>query len=384
MERIVIVGAGPIGCYLAQLLKKQGQKPLLIEEHKELGQPVHCAGLVGRKVFGEIKKDFLKDSIINTINGIVMHLGSDRVELKREGVAYVINREEFDKKMGEGLDIRFETKYLGLQQQKNGYVIETDKEAIEADIVVAADGARSLVREFVIPQPMNYLKGVQFRMKFKTKHPDMVQVFIERPYFYWIIPESEDIVRIGVLSKNPYQDLLNFLKERKVKGKILEKFAGIVPLTHFASLSKGRVFLVGDSASQIKPLSYGGVYLGMRAAEMLADCINKKKYDDYSSCWMKRFGKEITIALRAREIFRKLTDRELKAVFSFVKKKAATIAKKGDFESHFSLAWELLKDPLASREIVGILLKIIRMGFGGEFRKQIHPDDHDSSGFIKS
>ena len=46
---IVIVGAGPTGCYTAQLLKKYGFKTRIIEEHREVGKPVSCAGLVGRQ-----------------------------------------------------------------------------------------------------------------------------------------------------------------------------------------------------------------------------------------------------------------------------------------------------------------------------------------------
>ena len=111
---IIIIGAGPTGCYTAQLLRKEGLNPLLIEEHKELGRPIHCAGLVGRKVFDELKLPFSKECVLNTINGAVIHLGADAIRINRKKVAYVIDREKFDKELGENLDIRFETKFLGL------------------------------------------------------------------------------------------------------------------------------------------------------------------------------------------------------------------------------------------------------------------------------
>jgi geranylgeranyl reductase family protein len=359
----VIVGAGPIGSYLAQLLKREGIRSLLIEEHKELGRPVHCAGLVGRKVFEEISIPIPRDCILNVIDGAIIHLGKETIEIKRKNVAYVIDRELFDKRLGENLDIRFETRFIGLEQKNGAYIIETDKGDIETDIVIGADGAKSSVREFIVPNQGIYLKGVQFRMKQKARCKNMVEVYIKRPYFYWVIPESERILRVGVLSKKPYQDLVAFIKERKLKGKILEKFAGIVPLTHFESLAKGRVFLVGDSASQVKPLTYGGLYMGMRSAEILADCICKRKYSRYPSLWRKRLGGEITIALRAREIFHKLNESELRRIFLFAKEKVPLIENKGDFENHSTLAWEFLKEPVASKEIVNILLKIIKAGF---------------------
>ncbi|UCC94679.1 MAG: NAD(P)/FAD-dependent oxidoreductase [Candidatus Omnitrophota bacterium] len=360
MHELIIIGSGPIGCYLGQLLKKRGVSPVLIEEHKELGKPIHCAGLVGRKVFEETHIPLSSDCIINTINGAVIHLEDDVMHIRRKEVAYVIDREKFDKKLGENLTIHFETKFLGLEKEGARYIVETDKGDFEADTVIGADGAKSLVREFVSPNHMSYLKGVQFRMECKPHYSDMVEVYIEKPHFYWIIPEANNRIRIGVLSQTPYHDLLNFIKERKLEGTILEKFAGMVPLTHFAPISKERIFLIGDSASQLKPLTYGGIYMGMRGAEMLAECIARRDLAAYSPLWTKRFGRELGMALKARELFFRLTDDDVRRIFAFVKKRVAIIEERGDFENHASLVWEFLKDPGTSKEILNILFKIIK------------------------
>ncbi len=362
-KKIIIVGAGPVGCYAGQLLKKSGYDPLLIEEHRELGKPVHCAGLVGKKVVDEIKIPFPSDCILNVINGGIACLDDERVVIKRKKIAFVIDREKFDKAMGQGLNIRYETRCLGVEQNNNHYIIETDKGDLSADIIIGADGAASVIRDHVVTdKPKAFLKGVQFRMERDSLGDDMIEVFLDKPYFYWIIPEGKGIVRVGVLSQKPYHDLLSFIKKRKLNGKIIEKFAGLVPLTHFNTFSKGRVFLVGDSASQIKPLSYGGIYMGMRSAEFLAQCISNGRYDYYNHLWKKRFGREITIALKGREIFQNLKDKELERIFRFFKAKASVIEEKVDFENHSALVWEFLKDPYASREIMGILLKMIKAG----------------------
>ena len=360
---IIIIGAGPTGCYTAQLLRKEGLNPLLIEEHKELGRPIHCAGLVGRKVFDELKFPFSKECVLNTINGAVIHLGADAIRINRKKVAYVIDREKFDKELGENLDIRFETKFLGLEKENGNYLVETDKGGIEADIVIGADGARSLLREYVAPGAMDWLKGVQFRMQYSMPRQDIVEVYMEKPYFYWLIPESAEITRIGVLSKNPYQDLISFIGRKKLNGKIIEKFAGTVPLNHFDSVSKENLFLVGDSGSQIKPLTYGGIYMGMRAAELLAECIAKKRFADYSCLWKKKFGKEIGLALRARDIFYKLPDRDIRKIFTFVKRNSGIIEKKGDFENHSLLIWEFLKQPGAPIHVLKFLFAIAKVNF---------------------
>lgn len=61
----MIVGAGPVGCYTAQLLKKSGIKARIIEEHDEVGKPLKCAGIVGKEVFENTLLTIPKSSIIN-------------------------------------------------------------------------------------------------------------------------------------------------------------------------------------------------------------------------------------------------------------------------------------------------------------------------------
>lgn len=362
IKKVVIVGAGPIGCYLGRLLKRKGIEPLLIEEHKELGKPVHCAGLVGRKVFEDLKIPFSKESIINVIDEGLIWFNGDSLLLKRKEVAYVIDRERFDKQLGRGLPINFETRFIGLEKTKNGYLIETDKGEIEADIVVGADGTQSNVRKFVFSKKINYLTGVQFRIKSSSFKAKRIEAFFRKPYFYWVIPEGEGVIRVGVLSKNPYQDLLGFLDQKKIKGVILGKYAGTVPLTHFFPLAKDGIFLVGDSASQIKPLTYGGVYMGMRAAEILADSIFSGRLESYSCRWESQYKREIKISLAARKMFRDLSEKELKKLFSLAKKHSTIIEKKADFEKHALLLKEFMKAAVLSKDVLFILLKIIRAG----------------------
>lgn len=360
-NKIVIVGAGPTGCYLGQILKAKGFDPLLIEEHKEIGRPVHCAGLVGEKVFKEAKIPVSSRGILNTINGATIHLGDEAFNIRKDNVAYVVDREIFDKNLGKDLNILLETKFIGLEKENGRYVIETDKGEISADIVIGADGASSMVREFVVGKSQSsQLKGVQFRMAFKPAQKDLVEVYIKRPYFYWIIPESERVIRVGVISQNPYQDLQSFVKRQKINGEIIEKFAGTVPLNYYKALSREKVFLVGDSAAQTKPLTYGGIYMGMRGAEILAECIIEKKFSNYSSLWMQKFGRELKVPLKARRIFQELSDKDVKRIFSFARKNIPVIERKGDFEHHSALIWELLRNPDNPRELTAILFKILK------------------------
>ena len=131
---------------------------------------------------------------------------------------------------------------------------------------------------------------------------------------------------------------------------------------------------MGDSGCQIKPLTYGGIYMGMRGAEMLADCLIEKKLNRYPSLWMRRFGKEIAMAQKARELFTRLSDTDVQEIFSFAKKKKHLIETRGDFENHSSVVWDFLRYPDLSKELLGLLFKIIKANLparyeSGQFTK---------------
>lgn len=359
--KILIIGAGPIGCYTAQLLKNsdKASEITIIEEHEALGRPLHCAGLVSKDVFKDSLVSLDPQIIINRIDGADIFLDGAKFTIRRDSIAFVIDREKFDSFLGSGLDIRYESKFIGAEKEKGGYLIETDKGEHYADILIGADGANSSVRRILgFQEELNCLKGVQFRMTYKTKK-NFVQVHLKKPFFAWIIPENENIIRAGIISQNPYHDLINFLKETKIRGEILDKFAGIVPLG-ICETHKENIFLVGDAACQIKPLTQGGIYYGMRCAEILADCILKRKFNEYERKWQERFSREIEIGLKLRKIYESLDKDSIAKIFYLLKKNRLLLEKFGDFEKHSKVLGALLKHLHIKSFFGKILLSIIK------------------------
>lgn len=344
--KIVIVGAGPIGCYTTQLLNRLlfGSEVIIIEEHPQIGKPVHCAGLVSSRIFEESKIPLDTGCIINHIDGANFFFNSDSFHIHREDAALVIDRWKFDANLSKGLNIISNTKFVGIEKEGNGYLIETDKGEYYADMVIGADGANSLLRGFIGgDENIRYFRGAQFRLRSKCQK-NAVNVYIKNPFFAWSIPEDENTIRIGIISDNPYHDLVNLIKEKNIKGEVVEKFAGIVPLGICQTRSE-KVFLVGDAACQVKPLTHGGLYYGIRCAEILVDCISQNKFDDYPQRWQERFGKEITMGLKIRQIYEKLSQDNIEKIFSILKESVDVIEKFGDFEHHSKVVSEIIKNP---------------------------------------
>lgn len=359
--KIIIVGAGPIGCYVAHLFNKfvPGMDVVNIEEHPQVGKPVHCAGLVSNRIFEESRIKLDTECVINVIDGAKFFFNSDNFLIHRKDVAVVIDRSKFDANLSKGLRIIPNTRFVGIEKEGSGYLIETDKGEYYADLVIGADGANSPLRRIIgAKEDIDYFRGVQFRIKTKCRR-NIVNVYIKSPFFAWAIPENENVMRVGIISDNPYHDLIGLLKRENIKGEVLEKFAGVVPLGR-CQTQKERIFFVGDAACQVKPLTHGGLYYGMRCAEILFDCLSQNRPDDYQKRWQERFGREITIGLKIRQIYTKLSQGNIDKMFAIFKENVNTIEKFGDFENHSKFISEIIKSPKLQILLGKVLFSIIK------------------------
>ncbi|MBE3091193.1 MAG: NAD(P)/FAD-dependent oxidoreductase [Actinobacteria bacterium] len=370
---IVIVGAGPVGCYTAQLLKKYGFKTRIIEEHREVGKPVSCAGLVGRQVFENTLLPLSESSIINQINGALVCYRDDNFQINREGVAHVIDREKFDKNLSQGLEVECGKKLIEINKEGSGYILKTEVEDIYTDLVVGADGANSRVRKYINfvdngyanDKKKGYIKyylGVQYRIKVEENLlcSKITQVHLREgiPFFIWVIPEGNNVFRVGVISENAREDLIGFLRDFKIKGEIIGKLAGIIPVGLTKNYYKN-IALVGDAAVQVKPLTGGGIYYGLKSAELLAECIRDNRLDEYDRRLKKKYGREIKFGLKARKLYEEVNEKELKNIFMLFKKNAGIIERAANFENHSAIFIEILKNPKIFRDARHILSRNI-------------------------
>ena len=67
---VVVVGAGPVGGFLAQRMSEGGASVLLLEEHAQIGRPFQCAGLVNPEA---MSLTGLQDTVLTPIWGARIH-----------------------------------------------------------------------------------------------------------------------------------------------------------------------------------------------------------------------------------------------------------------------------------------------------------------------
>jgi flavin-dependent dehydrogenase len=329
---ISIVGAGPIGNYLAYLLARVGKKVGVYEEHKQIGKPVQCAGIVT----SSIKKilDFSIDPCIkNKIKKIEIHSKNNKCEFKLKNPDIILDREKFDKIIYEKAKQAGAKFYLGKKVKKFDF----------QEILVGADGPTSLISK-AIGNKNKFGFAIQARVKIKTKIKDKSKLFIflKPKSFVWIIPESNTIARIGMIGKDIKQ-LKPFLR-----GKILEWQFGIIPFfSKSKKIHQNNIYLVGDAAGQIKETTYGGIVPGLLGAKALANAIinknininkNRASYEKN----LRKLNRELWIHHKIRQILNKFSDKDYDLLVKFVNNsKIKKILEETDRDNMKKIAWKL-------------------------------------------
>ena len=360
--KILIVGAGPAGCYTAQLLKRMGYRSVLLEEHISVGKPVHCAGIISSDMLTLVQPFISDDALISRINGFSINTPwEEEFSINREGVAVILNREKFDSYLGEGLEMHLGERVSTIKQNNGTYLVETEQgKEYEADIVIGADGVNSLVRRYLLQNYskkdnnsniiLKYYFGMQYQIRLHDYIPirakDVIQVFFNETvqFFIWMISENSNILRIGILSDQGKDMLHDFIREKEIKGEIIDTVSGKIPLG-FIPTCDNQIALVGDAACQIKPLTGGGLSYGLQSAHILADCIREGKLEQYDSRWKKQFGQEIKFGIKARKIYENLDDDQRRELFTLFRKNSDFIEKMVDYDHHSRLFREAFRKP---------------------------------------
>ncbi|UCD07733.1 MAG: NAD(P)/FAD-dependent oxidoreductase [Candidatus Aenigmatarchaeota archaeon] len=319
MQDVIIIGAGPVGLYLAKRLEKR-LRVLVIEEDKNIGKPVHCSGLVSKNLFRFVKQD--RAWIEHEVNGALIHApNGKKLRLKKRNV-YVINRAGFDKHLANQISSRImkntRAKRISI---KDTVKVETNKGVYESRILVGCDGSNSMVARHFNAKPRETMNGI-IAITRERNHDDFVELWFDKRVtdgVLWKIPRGR---------KTEYGGMGNNLKFNALKEffglKDFEKRAGRIPMgppkTYF-----NHCLLVGDAAAQIKPWSGGGLVYGLTCADIAAENITKAfKRNDFSESflkryeqeWKKRIGGRIKAGMLARGMLKRMNNAQISLALS--------------------------------------------------------------------
>jgi len=379
VERVdaLVVGAGPAGSTVARELARAGRSVLVVEEHPKVGYPVQCAGLVSQRALELAgRPDVVRKPVRGaTVYGPSMgHVAFAAPEPK----AFVIDRAGLDIALADGArragaEIRTATKFDGLTGPADGgarvRLVAGDGSVreVEAGVVVGADGVASAVaRAFRLRRPVEILPAYEAEVPDCPGDADQVEVFlgnrISPGLFGWWIPDGAGGARIGVAvtpgpvpAKSYYERLVAVLERRY--GRSLPsptaRLVSGIPIGRLPRTVGDRVLLVGDAAAQVKPLSGGGIFTGMRCAQLAAPVLDAAigrndlsagSLAPYERAWQAELGAEFDRALYLRRVLLKLDDRDLDRIVAALAhaELKGTIVAFGDIDFPSQVARQLL------------------------------------------
>lgn len=159
--------------------------------------------------------------------------------------------------------------------------------------LVGCDGLRSAVR-----LQMNGPKTRQLPARFGLrqhfiveKSPDFVEVYWASDFEIYVTPVSPTVVNVAVLfsKSRPFATFLASVPDlNSTLLKPVSKLKGAGPFKNRPGcLHSGNVFLVGDAAGFLDPLTGEGNQLAIAAARELITCISEQRIDEYTFRWQK-------------------------------------------------------------------------------------------------
>lgn len=368
---VAVVGAGPVGSTFARYIADEGFKVLMLEKKKEIGVPLQCAGLLGKKIKN---LNILPDELIlNRVYGAYLHSPSNRILKvgRKDPEAYVIDRVGYDKFLAKqavdaGAELFLNHKVVGLNTGTGEIRTSGVTKDFQADVVVGADGYSSIISAEFNHQSKGFM-AAQYLLNVGDNvfDSDNVHLHVDSsisPGFLWIIPISSSMVRIGLFANKNYKELNNYINtfmqsQRSLeKAEIIKKYYGHIPIYESKkNLVKDRTLLLGDAASQVKPTTGGGLIIGFECAKIAAENV-KKALDngnytilrEYESNYKKRFKGELKVQLEVQRIFESLTNDDLDQMFIKLKEGNAEemISKYGDMDTQSTLIKEMIKNRL--------------------------------------
>ncbi len=372
MYDVIVIGGGPSGLNTAKRLAEGGLEVGVLERKSEIGKDIICTGIVGEEIFRDF--NLSKDLILKEIKEIklVSPFGSSLIYQHPMTFAYVLDRNKFDEYLAniaqsKGVEIKLKNQVVDISVNKDYVEVLTEIKGkylrkYSAKMAIIATGVDCrLNKKLGLGFPKDFLNGVQSELEMENIDP--TTIFIGKNIaprgFAWVVPISEETVRIGLITDDDPMVYFHHLMEEFYPKKMANMDKERI---QFKSIAHGlisktygeRVLAVGEAAGQVKTTTGGGIYFGLLCSEIASDvilkrfedgCFSSKALAEYDRLWKRALQKEILVGCYTRKILGKLSDLQIEKIFRIAQNNGIIplIRKKGNFDWHSEIILTLIK-----------------------------------------
>ena len=380
MRDVVIVGGGPAGLMAARTLSELGHDAVVLEEHHEIGAPVHCTGIIGLDAFAEL--NLSRDTILEVAHTARFHAADgNTVAVESDQIhAAIVDRRLFDKALAHqavaaGAEVRTGSRVAQLEPEHGRVRVRTvaGEDLMARAGVVACGASYRFNQQLGFGVPRVFVQSAQTDTPFPPL--DRIEVHLNSRLipggFAWAVPfrrAGRSRVKLGLMSEGhaaaSFGTFAGALaarvgaeRERWPKPRLK-----MLPLGPVRRTYATRVLAVGDAAGLVKPTTGGGIYYGLLsghwAAETLDGALRRDQLDArrlraYETRWRDRLGPEIRAGLAFRTVAARLDDRAISTLIELanVDGLVPMLTRTANFNWHRDAALALLRNT-AFRKVV--------------------------------
>ncbi len=336
----LVVGAGPAGLIAAREIASNGFSTKVLEEHKQVGVPNHCAGLISvdglKRIRIEASSRFVQNEVFG---GRIYSPDGQCIEIKdTRKRAHVVDRVAFDQYLAEkvldaGAELVLGRRADKLKLTKNSITGASGVDwEEETRLLINAEGPsrRLAMASGLVNQKKTALLGVNTEVACEID-PTMIEVWfgeeIAPGFFAWVIPISDQQARVGLAARegDPTKLLSHFIKKRFSSashppprvGQVLTD--GPLKRTSFPGM-----IIVGDAAGHVKPTTGGGVVLGglcaIEAGKVAVKALESgdltnSSLAQYDEAWNNLYSREFKSMQNLRSLANRFSDERINRFF---------------------------------------------------------------------
>ncbi len=278
---VVIVGGGPAGLNCAKFLEESGKKAVIFERNRDVGDKVCAGGLTNSDM------EYLKlppEMIERKFKALTVHtpLNTKTFSYDR-GIIYTVNRKRLGEwQLGKLKKTEVRTNCRVSEIGRNHLIVNGEK--IGYKYLVGADGSCSIVRKYLGLK--NKEIGMTFQYKVKKEY-DKLEFFYDsrsfKEWYVWIFPHKGcSYIGTGTRLKGKSHNKAKENLDRWLKRKKIDlngaKFESCVLNYDYRGYKFDNIYLAGDAAGLISPITGEGIYQALVSGEEIAKSIIDNDY----------------------------------------------------------------------------------------------------------